>query len=159
MKLHWQCSKKNQCQYWFKKFRNGNFDIKSASDQGDPSRLTIIKLWHWLNQTHFISSDTLLKHQTLVNKCALATNWVRNQTQYLISSGTQRSSFDVLIVLTPAICYWKNQENDLLLKRMIAGVKKCIVYKNVQQKRFGPNMKRTFIKGIFWSQNRGIGRV
>ena len=125
-----------QCQRWFQKFRDGDFDIHDAPRSGRPTEVDSDELKALVGANpHYTTreiAETLKIHHSTVHDHLKKLGYVSKLDRWV-----PHELREVHLTARVDICdmLLKREENDPFLKRLITGDEKWIVYNNVVRKR------------------------
>ncbi|XP_026824119.1 histone-lysine N-methyltransferase SETMAR-like [Ooceraea biroi] len=127
--------KNRQCQYWFARFRSGDYSAKNAPRSGRPSEVDNDKIKALVEANRHstirelaealkISIGSVHLHLKQLGYVSKLDVWVPHELK-------------VHLIKRIDICdqLLKREQSDPFLKRMITGDEKWIVYNNVKRKR------------------------
>ncbi|EFN83611.1 Histone-lysine N-methyltransferase SETMAR, partial [Harpegnathos saltator] len=125
----------NHAQFWFRRFRSGNFDVKDASCTGRPVVENVNKIMEMVEVDWYISSRSIAKelkidHKTVLNHLHKA-GFKKKLDVWVPHELTQKSMVDRI-----SICEALTKRNEIesFLKRMVTGDEKWITYDNIVRK-------------------------
>ncbi|XP_043498852.1 histone-lysine N-methyltransferase SETMAR-like [Polistes fuscatus] len=128
--------KETQCQYWFARFRSGDFSLKNAQRSGHSVEVdeAYIKA--------IIDSDRYSTTRDIAEKLNVSNTCIEKKLQKLgyvrkLDLWIPRQLKEIHLAQCISICdsLLKLNKIDSFLKRLITGDEKWIVYNNVNQKR------------------------
>ncbi|KAG5344650.1 SETMR methyltransferase, partial [Acromyrmex charruanus] len=114
----------NHAQFWFRRFRSGNFDVKDASRSGRPIVENVDKIMEIVESDRHVSTVSIAQELNIAQK----TVW-----NHLNKIGYKKK-LDVMDRISICESLLNRNKINPFLKRMVTGDEKWVTYDNVKRK-------------------------
>ncbi|GFX75200.1 histone-lysine N-methyltransferase SETMAR [Trichonephila clavipes] len=126
----------NYVQFWFLRFRSGIFDVKDASRTGRSVVENVVKITEKIEVDRHVSSRSIAQELKIDHKIILnhlrKVGFKKKLHIWGLHQLTPRNRMDRISICTALA---KRNEIDQLLKRMVTGDEKWVIYDNIVRKR------------------------
>lgn len=126
----------NHAQFWFRRFRSGNFDVKDASRSGRPVVQNVDKIMEIIESdrhvsTVFIAQELKIAQKTVWNHLHMA--GLKKKLDVWVPHDLSKKNLLDRISICESLL---NRNNvDPFLKRLVTGDEKWVTYDNIKRKR------------------------
>ena len=130
----------NYAQFWFRRFRSGNFDVKDAPRSGRPIVENVDKIMEIVESDRHVSTVSIAQELNIAQKTVWnhlnKAGYKKKLDVWVPHELTQKNLMDRISICESLL----NRNNiDPFLKRMVTGDEKWVTYDNVKRKRSWSN--------------------
>ncbi|CAK9834554.1 Histone-lysine N-methyltransferase SETMAR [Anthophora retusa] len=126
----------NNAQFWFRRFRSGNFDVKDAPRSGRPVTVNVDKIAEKVNENRHMTSVEIAKELNISHTSVLdhlrKAGYTKKLDVWVPHELTQKNLLDRISICESLL---NRNKVDPFLKRMVTGDEKWITYDNNIRKR------------------------
>lgn len=123
-------------QYWFNRFRSGNFDVKDAPRDGRPVATDVEKIQAVIAEDRHISvrciAEELSVSYVSVSRHLRAMGYTKKLDMWVPHELSQKNLIDRISICESLL---NRNKVDPFLKRLVTGDEKWVTYDNVKRKR------------------------
>lgn len=126
----------NHAQYWFRRFRSGNFDVKDASRSGRPVVKNVDKIMEMIKSDRHLSTVAIARELKIAQKTVWnhlhKAGFKKKLDVWVPHDLSQKNLLDRISICKSLL----NRNNvDPFLKRLVTGDEKWLTYDNIKRQR------------------------